>query len=59
MTPINFLFYGIATEIIDEVLGQLLSVTLHAVKRADDPAVTGCMLAVDHQVDENGNARPQ
>lgn len=55
MTPINFLFYGVATEIIDEVLGQLLSVTLAAVNRADDPAATGCMLAVDHQIDENGN----
>ena len=55
MTPINFLFYGVATEIIDEVLGQLVSVTLGAVSRADDPSATGCMLAVDHQVDEDGN----
>jgi hypothetical protein len=58
MTPINFLFYGVATEIIDEVLGQLLSVTLAAVSRADDPAATGCMLAVDHQIDEDGNPLP-
>ena len=55
MTPINFLFYGVATEIIDEVLAQLLSVTLAAVTRVDNPAATGCMLAVDHQIDENGN----
>lgn len=56
MTPINFLFYGVATEIIDEVLAQLLSVTLAAKHRADDPAATGCLLAVDHEIDENGNA---
>lgn len=55
MTPINFLFYGVATEIIDEVLGQLVSVTLGAVSRADDPSAIGCMLAVDHQIDEDGN----
>ncbi|MFT4513700.1 MAG: hypothetical protein ACI89X_002155 [Planctomycetota bacterium] len=59
MTPINFLFYGVATEIIDEVLAQLLSVTLAAVKRADDPAAIGCMLAVDHQIDEHGNPLPE
>lgn len=59
MTPINFLFYGVATEIIDEVLGQLMSVTLAAVNRADDPAATGCMLAVDHQIDEDGNPLPE
>jgi len=55
MTPINFLFYGVATEIIDEVLGQLLTVTIAAVERADTPALKGCMLAVDHQVDALGN----
>jgi hypothetical protein len=56
MTPVNFLFYGVATEIIDEVLAQLLSVTLAAKHRADDPAAIGCLLAVDHEIDENGNA---
>jgi len=59
MTPINFLFYGVATEIIDEVLGQLLAVTLAAARRADDPAATGRMLAVDHEVDEDGNLIPE
>ena len=59
MTPINFLFYGVATEIIDEVLGQLLTVTLAAVARADNPASAGCMLAVDHQVDQDGNPLPE
>lgn len=55
MTPINFLFYGVATEIIDEVIAQLVSVTLAAVRQADNPATPGRMLAVDHQIDEHGN----
>ena len=59
MTPVNFLFYGVATEIIDEVLEQLLSVSLAAIRRASDPLATGHMLAVDHQIDADGNPLPR
>lgn len=34
LTPINFLFYGVATELIDEVLTQLVTLALGAVANA-------------------------
>ncbi len=54
LTPINFLFYGVATELIDEVLAQLLSVTLAAVRRAGAGLNAPRLLAVDRDIDANG-----
>ena len=54
LTPVNFLFYGVATEIIDEVLAQLLSVSLSAAGDRLDPAMFGRLLAVDRDVDADG-----
>ncbi|MEO6596551.1 MAG: hypothetical protein ABIP94_17505 [Planctomycetota bacterium] len=54
LTPINFLFYGVATEVIDEVLAQLLSVALAAVRRADEGAGPWRLLAVDRDIDAEG-----
>ncbi len=54
LTPINFLFYGVATELIDEVLAQLVTLSLGAVQNA---AVGRCerrLLAVDRDVDAHG-----
>lgn len=54
LTPINFLFYGAATELIDEVLAQLLSVSLGLLRRADDPSLDRRLCAVDRDVDADG-----
>lgn len=53
LTPINFLFYGVATELIDEVLAELLSLTLGAVRRAAQGVRELRLLAVDRDVDSN------
>ena len=51
-TPVNFLFYGVPTEVIDEVLAELLSCAL-AVRRhhRDYPSR---VLELDRDVDLEG-----
>lgn len=56
LSPINFLYYGVPTEIIDAVLSQLLKVSLgmnhqYFSKTLPPPG----LYAVDHQIDEWGN----
>jgi hypothetical protein len=57
LTPINFLFYGVATELIDEVLAQLMTVSLGAVRNAAAGAVAPRLYAVDHECDADGRVR--
>ena len=57
LTPINFLFYGVATELIDEVLAQLMTVSLGAVRNAAAGAVAPRLYAVDHGCDADGRVR--
>ncbi len=54
LTPINFLFYGVATELIDEVLAQLLTVSVGSLATAAQ--APKALLAVDRDVD--AHARP-
>ena len=54
LTPINFLFYGVATELIDEVLAQLVTVSLGAVRNATEGRGDRRLLAVDRDVDAHG-----
>ena len=54
LTPINFLFYGAATELIDEVLAQLLSVSVGLLERSGDPALAPRLYAVDRDIDADG-----
>lgn len=54
LTPINFLFYGAATELIDEVLAQLLSLSVGLLQRASDPTLPRRLCAVDRDVDADG-----
>lgn len=56
LTPINFLFYGVATELIDEVLTQLASLAVGAVGNGHSPVGPWRLLAVDRDVD--ADARP-
>jgi hypothetical protein len=59
LTPINFLYYGIPTEIMDEVMSQLFTVTCGMVRRqrSADP-FSPVLLAVDHQIDADANPLP-
>jgi len=56
LSPINFLYYGVPTEIMDAILSQLLRVSLgmnrHCLLRTLPPPG---LYAVDHQIDEWGN----
>jgi len=54
LMPINFLFYGAATEMIDEVLAQLLSLSLGLLRRSGDPSLAPRLAAVDRDVDADG-----
>ncbi len=56
LTPINFLFYGVATELIDEVLTELTTLTLGAVANARAGGMAPRLYAVDRDVDDA--ARP-
>lgn len=58
LTPINFLFYGVATELIDEVLAQLTTLTLGAVRRGRDGSAVPGLAAVDRDCDAHGEPLP-
>jgi hypothetical protein len=57
LTPINFLFYGVSTELIDEVLAQLVTVALGALRNAAAGPVSPRLYAVDHECDADGRVR--
>lgn len=54
LTPVNFLFYGVPTELIDEVLAQLTTSTLGLLRRAGD--LPARLHAVDREIDADGEA---
>jgi len=54
LTPVNFMFYGVATEIIDEVLTMLLRCSLGLVRRSAVESIVPALLAVDHQITPDG-----
>jgi hypothetical protein len=56
LTPVNFLFYGVATELIDEVLAQLLTASLGLLARVGDPTLFPRLYAVDRDIDDHGRA---
>ncbi len=52
LTPINFLFYGVPTETMDPILGQLIQVAAGLVERVrEKAALPSKLLAVDGEVD--------
>jgi hypothetical protein len=58
-TPLNFLYYGVATELIDEVIAQLLECSLGLVERAavaqrEQDALSASLHAIDHEIDARG-----
>jgi len=56
LTPINFLYYGIPREIIDEVLSQLLRVSVGLTKHElNERPLPRKLLAVDHEIDSDAN----
>ena len=56
LTPINFLYYGIPGEIVDEVMAQLFNVTCGLVRRQrSGEGLAPELLAVDRQIDADAN----
>lgn len=52
--PINFLYYGIPREIVDEVMTQLFTVSCGMVRRGlSDDKLRPALVAVDYEIDEN------
>jgi hypothetical protein len=60
LTPVNFMFYGVPTELIDEVLGELLAASLGLLRRAQRETVPCRLFAVDRDITAHGEplARP-
>jgi hypothetical protein len=59
LTPINFLYYGIPREIIDEVMTQLFTLSCGFVRRQrSEDKLSPRLLAVDHQIDADANPLP-
>lgn len=58
LTPVNFLFYGVATELIDEVLAQLVSLAVGAVRIGQAGTGVPRLLAVDRDIDADGRLLP-
>ncbi len=56
MMPVNFMFYGVATEVIDEVLAELLATSLGLLRRvtADRTSVPRRLQALDRDIDAHG-----
>ena len=56
LTPINFLYYGIPREIIDQVMCQLMKVSLGLIdKYSSGVRLPSRLLAVDCEIDVNAN----
>ena len=59
LMPINFLYYGIPREIVDEVMGQLFRVSCGLVRRQrSDERLSPHLLAVDREIDGDANRLP-
>jgi hypothetical protein len=54
LTPVNFLFYGVPTELIDEVLAELVSCSLGLARRAASGELAPRLQAVDRDIGADG-----
>ncbi|HPN32299.1 MAG TPA: hypothetical protein PKY81_15215 [bacterium] len=58
LMPINFLYYGVPTEIIDLILEQLLRVTAGLINSINNNnPLPNRLMGVDYEIDENANLR--
>lgn len=56
LMPINFLYYGIPREMVDEVMAQLFTVSCGLVRRQQsEKRLEPRLLAVDHHIDVDAN----
>ena len=59
LMPINFLYYGIPREVVDEVMAQLFTLSCGLVRRLRSAGgVPAAVLAVDRQIDADANDLP-
>jgi len=57
LMPINFLYYGIPREIVDEVMAQLFRLSCGFVKRQQsEDKLQPLLLAVDHEIDADAHS---
>ena len=57
LMPINFLYYGIPREIVDEVMAQLFTLSCGFVRRErSDDKLNPALFAVDYEIDVNANS---
>jgi hypothetical protein len=57
LSPVNFLYYGAPTEIMDTIISDLLSVSLGMVDQANSGSLpVGKLYAVDHEIDKWGKS---
>ena len=58
--PINFLYYGIPGEIVDEVMAQLFTVSCGLVQRQRSAAskLPPRVMAIDRDIDADANPLP-
>lgn len=57
LMPINFLYYGIPREIVDEVMAQLFTLSCGFVRRErSEDKLAPALLAVDYEIDANANS---
>jgi hypothetical protein len=54
LTPVNFMFYGVATEMIDEVLALLLRCGLGMVRQSAIGSIVPALMAVDVDISADG-----
>lgn len=55
LSPVNFLYYGAPTEIMDTIISDLLTVSLGIVEQEKSGKLpTGKLYAVDHEIDKWG-----
>jgi hypothetical protein len=55
LSPINFLYYGAPTEIMDSIISDLLTVSLGMVEQAKTNSLPlPALYAVDHEIDRWG-----
>ncbi|MBN1663252.1 MAG: hypothetical protein JW943_06600 [Deltaproteobacteria bacterium] len=59
LTPINFLYYGIPREMMEQVMAQLVGVCVGVVQHHNDGRpLPPRLLAVDHEIDRDANLLP-
>ncbi len=51
LMPVNFLYYGVPSETMNQVMDELLGMSAHLVRgRTDHASLPAALLALDHEI---------